>query len=296
MRTAFSTLFLSLALMAIGQTKPIEITLWPDGAPNSNGLKASDEVVGDQSFTMRVGEPILYVFPAENPTGPAVVMLPGGAYMGVAMAHEGTDMADWFSTQGITYAVLKYRMPCGNREVPMSDAEQAMRIMRDHAAEWGIDKNKVGVMGASAGGHLATTLATHYSSAETRPDFQLLYYPVVSMTDELTHEGSRTSLLGDNITDADKIKYSNELQVTSDTPKAFLMLSGDDDAVAPANSIRYYEALLKAGVKGSTIHVYPVGGHGWGFRDSFPYKNDWTNELRDWLEKEVIRTNLKNNG
>lgn len=292
MKSITSILFLVAALAINAQTNPIEIHLWPNGAPNTNGLKASDEVVGDRSFIMKVGEPVLYVFPAQNPTGPAVVMLPGGAYLGVAMAHEGTDMADWFNAQGITYAVLKYRMPCGNRDVPMSDAEEAMRIIRNHAEEWGVDKNKVGVMGASAGGHLATTLATHYSSNETRPDFQLLFYPVVSMMDAFTHGESRVALLGENFTSADIEKYSNELQVNKDTPKAFIMLSADDEAVVPANSIRYFEALLSAGVNGSSMHIYPIGGHGWGFRDSFIYKPDWTTELRDWLDKEVIKKKL----
>lgn len=289
MRCIISALFAFTMLAMNAQSKPIEINLWPDGSPNSNGLKASDEIVGDQSFIMKVGAPVLYVFSAQNPTGPAVVMLPGGAYLGVAMAHEGTDMADWFNAQGITYAVLKYRMPCGNRDVPMSDAEEAMRIMRKHATEWGIDKNKVGVMGASAGGHLATTLATHYSSDETRPDFQLLFYPVVSMMDEFTHNESRVSLLGENFTSVDIEKYSNELQVDKNTPKAFIMLSADDEAVVPANSIRYFESLIAAGVKGSSMHIYPIGGHGWGFRDSFIYKPDWTAELRDWLDKEVVK-------
>ena len=142
-------------------------------------------------------------------------------------------------------------------------------------------------MGASAGGHLATTLATHYSSDETRPDFQILFYPVVSMRDDITHHYSRELLMGKNPTSVEIDRLSNELQVNARTPKAFIMLSADDEAVPVANSLRYFQALTDAGVH-SAMHVYPSGGHGWGYRDSFPYKPVWTSELREWLRQEVI--------
>lgn len=283
-----STLILFLATIIMMKANPsaLELPLWPDGMPDSNGLSPEDES-GDPSFIMGISEPVLYVYPAQNPNGAGVVMLPGGGYIGVAMNHEGHDMADWFNSMGVTYAVLKYRMPNGHSEISLNDAEQAMRVMRTHAAEWGIDPENIGVMGASAGGHLATTLATHYSSEETRPAFQVLFYPVVSMQDELTHFGSREALLGKSYTQEDKDKYSNELQVTSSTPRAFIMVSADDDAVPVGNSLKYFQALTEKGVN-SSLHVYPVGGHGWGFRDSFPYKLDWTLELRDWLAREVF--------
>ncbi len=275
------------AIMLNAQQRPVEITLWPEGAPNSNGLDPTSES-GTSSFIMGISEPVLYVYPAANPNGSAVVMLPGGGYTGVAMEHEGSDIADWFNSMGITYAVLKYRMPNANSDVPLSDAEQAMRIMRAHSSEWALDPNSVGIMGASAGGHLATTLATHYSSAETRPDFQILFYPVVSMLDGITHSGSRSALLGDDFSDDQVENFSNELKVDSRTPKAFIMVSADDDAVPVANSLRYFQALTDAGVH-SSLHIYPIGGHGWGYRDSFAYKNDWTAELRDWLLREIIK-------
>lgn len=265
---------------------PIEIELWPDGAPNDNGLPVTAEAEAN-AFVTGVSQAVLYVFPAENPNGTAIVMLPGGAYLGVAIEHEGLDMADWFNTLGISYAVLKYRMPAGHREVPLSDAEEAMRIMRSKAAEWGIDPSSVGIMGASAGGHLAASLSTMYSSDETRPDFQILFYPVISMSDDITHYGSREALLGPDVTEADKRRYSTELNVNARTPRAFIMVSADDDAVPLANSLRYFDALTRSGVF-SSMHIYPSGGHGWGFRDSFKYKREWTAELEDWLSKEII--------
>ena len=287
MKRIITTAFMAFAMMLPTLAKaPIEIELWPDGAPNDNGLPVTAEAEAN-AFVTGVSKAVLYVFPAENPNGTAVVMLPGGAYLGVAIEHEGLDMADWFNTMGISYAVLKYRMPAGHREVPLSDAEQAMRIMRSKAVEWGIDPSSVGVMGASAGGHLAASLSTMYSSDETRPDFQILFYPVISMSDDITHYGSREALLGHDATDADKKRYSTELNVNARTPRAFIMVSADDEAVPLANSLRYFDALTQSGVF-SSMHIYPSGGHGWGFRDSFKYKREWTTELEDWLSKEII--------
>ncbi len=274
------------ALMLGAANPPVAVDLWPDGAPNDNGILADAEAESNQ-FVTSVSKPVIYVYPASEPNGTAIVMLPGGGYSGLAMYHEGTDMADWLNSMGITYAVLKYRMPNGHVDVPLSDAEQAMRIMRSHAAEWGVNPSSVGIMGASAGGHLATTLATHYTSDETRPDFQVLFYPVVSMRDDITHQYSRAMLMGENPTAEQIDGLSNELQVNARTPNAFIMLSADDDAVPVANSLRYFQALTDAGVL-SAMHVYPSGGHGWGYRDSFPYKSDWKSELQDWLRREVI--------
>lgn len=279
-----------LSLLAItalnGQSKMIEIDLWPDGAPNTNELTGSEGMAG--VCVNNVSHPVLYVYPAAKPNGTAIVMCPGGAYAGLAMAHEGTDMADWLNAQGITLAVLKYRMPNGHDDVPLADAEQAMRIMRTQGAEWGVNPNSVGIAGASAGGHLATTLATHYSGAETRPDFQVLFYPVVTTEKGVTHQGSVDNLCGKTPTDEQLRKFSNELQVTPDTPKAFIMVSADDRAVPVANSLRYFDALTRNGVI-SALHVYPTGGHGWGYYDSFPYKDLWKGELEEWLRREVIK-------
>ena len=292
MRKLFTLISLFTAFMMTANPPAVELKLWPDGAPNSNGLTPESES-GEPSFIMGISEPILYVYPASNPNGTAIIMLPGGAYIGVAMEHEGHDMADWFNTMGVTYAVLKYRMPNGHSDVSLSDAEQAVRLMSEHAGEWGINPQSIGIMGASAGGHLATTLATHYSSETTRPAFQVLFYPVVSMQDDITHFGSREALLGKSFTKADVDNFSNELHVNANTPKAFIMVSSDDNTVPLAHTLRYVQALTDAGVH-SAVHIYPVGGHGWGFHDSFPYKNNWTAELRDWLIREVFTPVTKN--
>ena len=225
-------------------------------------------------------EATLNIYPAKKPNGQAIVACPGGGYAGIATTHEGHDMAAWFNTQGITYAVLHYRMPYGKHEIPLSDAHQAIRYMRKNAEKWGI--KQLGIMGSSAGGHLASTAATHFD-AETRPDFQILFYPVVTMTD-YTHQGSKDNLLGKNPSEELVKLYSNELQVTEQTPPAFIMHSSNDDAVPVLNSINYYLALCKHGVW-SSMHLYPIGGHGWGYNESFPYKAQWKDELEKWLRE-----------
>lgn len=277
--------FLMSALFLTAQV-PIELPLWPHGAPNTNGLTGtSEDLEGGQ--VAYVPQPSLTVYRAPRPNGMAIIMCPGGGYARLALGHEGHDMADWFTTQGITYAVLKYRMPNGHSEIPLSDAEQAIRLIRQHAAEWGINPHRIGIMGASAGGHLAASLATLYSSNETKPDFQILFYPVISMKPGITHAGSRVNLLGTDPSEASESHYSLEKQVTDKTPQAFIMLSTDDDAVIPQNSIDYYMALHKHGVSAS-LHIYPTGGHGWGFRDNFPYKRQWTGELEKWLREGLV--------
>lgn len=284
MKTILVTALLIMTTSLCAQ-KPIELPLWPNGAPNSNELKG-DEQEMDNGRVSNIKNPDITVYRAEHPNGMAVIMCPGGGYARLAMNHEGHDMAPWFNTQGITYVVLKYRMPNGHKEVPFSDVEQAIRLVRQHAAEWNINPAKVGIMGASAGGHLASTLATHYTSKETRPDFQILLYPVITMDANFTHAGSRENLITKNPS-ADLIaKYSNELQVNAQTPQAFIALSSDDKAVLPQNSINYYLALLKHNVP-ATMHIYPTGGHGWGFRDNFTYKRQWTDELEKWLRDGV---------
>ena len=258
--------------------KPVELPLWPNGAPNNNELTNSGQNHNNE-WVSDVTTPTLTVYPASHPNGMAIIMCPGGGYGGLAMKHEGHDMAPWFNTQGITYAVLKYRMPNGHHEVPLSDAEQAIRMVREHAAEWGVNPQRVGIMGASAGGHLAASLATLYSSDKTRPDFQILFYPVISMQKGVTHGGSRKNLIGEN--------PSQELEVSPRTPQAFIMLSSDDDAVPPINGIGYFLALRDHKVPAS-LHAYPTGGHGWGFRDNFTYKRQWTEELEKWLREGLV--------
>ena len=264
--------------------QPVELPLWPDGAPNSSGLTGEEQETRPH-FVTNVTHPTLTVYHPEKPNGMAIIMCPGGGYRGLGMDGEGYDMAPWFCGQGITYMVLKYRMPNGHWEVPVSDAEQAIRMVRQHAKEWNVNPYKVGLMGASAGGHLTATLATHYNS-ETRPDFQILLYPVISMVPGITHGGSRKNLLGDNPTKELEDAYSLERRVSPRSPQAFIVLSADDGAVPPMNSIGYFLALNQQKVPVS-MHIYPIGGHGWGFRDNFTYKRQWTEELEKWLRDGV---------
>lgn len=280
MRKIILMSFLFITTMLSAQ-KPVELLLWPNGAPNSNGLTGTEEDLNGGRVA-NVVNPSITVYRAQKPNGMAIIMCPGGGYARLAMNHEGHDMASWFTTQGITYVVLKYRMPNGNYEVPLSDAEQAIRLVREHAAEWGINPQRVGIMGASAGGHLAASLASLYSSDKTRPDFQILFYPVISMQKGVTHGGSRQNLIGENPSQELEQKYSLERQVSPRSPQAFIMLSSDDGAVPPINGIGYFLALRDQKVPAS-LHVYPTGGHGWGFRDNFTYKRQWMGELEKWL-------------
>lgn len=282
MKTIFFSILLSVATMLSAQNT-FELPLWPAGAPNSNGLTGTEEDL-EGGRVANVIKPSITVYKADKPNGVAIIMCPGGGYARLAMNHEGHDMAPWLNAQGITYIVLKYRMPNGHYEVPLSDAEQAIRLVRQHAKEWNIRPDRIGIMGASAGGHLAASLATLYSSNETRPDFQILFYPVISMVPGVTHGGSRQNLLGNNPSQELEDKYTLEKQVNERTPQAFIMLSADDGAVPPANGIHYFEALLQHQVP-ATLHVYPTGGHGWGFRDAFTYKRQWTGELEKWLRE-----------
>ena len=275
----FALSFLCITNTLVAQKK-VEFNVWPDGAPNTNGLQPNeDEMKND--FPSKIVTPTLTVHVANKPNGKAILCCPGGGYSLVAMNLEGNDMAAWLNSQGYTLAVLKYRMPNGNDEVPLSDALQAMRIMRQHSEEWKI--SKIGIMGASAGGHLASTAATHYTE-DSRPDFQVLFYPVISMQADITHRGSRENLIGKNPSEELVNKYSNELHVNAQTPPAFILHSSDDGGVPVEHSIRYYQALVKNRVP-VALHCYPVGGHGWGYRDSFPYKHEWKGELEKWLRE-----------
>ena len=230
-----------------------------------------------------IEQPSLRVFlPApELATGRAVVACPGGGYSGLAVNHEGYDWAPYFNKQGIALIVLKYRMPKGDRTLPISDAEAAMKMVCDSADVWNLNPNDIGIMGSSAGGHLASTIATHAPEA-LRPNFQILFYPVITMDKSFTHMGSHDNLLGkDASADLEK-EFSNEKQVTKETPRAFIVYSDDDKVVPPANGVNYYLALNKKGVP-SVLHIYPTGGHGWGIREDFLYKSEMQNELTSWL-------------
>ena len=267
-KTILAAIFMALCLPAAAQQK-LEMNLWPQGAPNSNGDSADSAKVW------------VYLPDKKAATGRAVVICPGGGYQHLAMNHEGHDWAPFFNNMGIAAIVLKYRMPHGEHEVPVSDAEEALKLVRRNAAGWNIDPQDVGIMGSSAGGHLASTVATH-STGDAAPNFQILFYPVVTMMPDITHKGSHDNFLGEKPKKKQETEYSNDLQVSRVTPRAFIALSDDDATVLPANGVNYYIELYRHDVP-ATLHVYPSGGHGWGNRDSFKYHNEMQLELKAWL-------------
>ena len=255
---------------ASGDVKAIDVDLW-GGSPRVKSVEKGDKAR-------------LHVYlPADSiATGRAVVICPGGGYTHLAMDHEGYQWGAFFNNMGIAAIVLKYRMPHGKPEVPVSDAEEAIRLVRRNAEKWHINPNDVGIMGFSAGGHLASTIATH-SVKDAKPDFQILFYPVITMDPAFTHQGSHDNLLGKDAKKKTEDKYSSDMQVTRVTPRAFIALSDDDHAVVPANGVNYYVECYRHDVPAS-LHVYPSGGHGWGIRDSFKYHVEMELELRAWLQ------------
>lgn len=277
LKSIISMLLLACSASAFSQ-KGTTMELWPNGAPNTNGDDKDK------------AELTVYLPDAKKATGRAVVCCPGGGYTHLAMDHEGHQWASFFNNQGITLIVLKYRMPHGDRFVPISDAEEAMKTVRRNAAAWHINPSDVGIMGFSAGGHLASTIATH-STGDAAPNFQILFYPVITMDPGYTHKGSRDNFLGtfgEGKKDQKEMKkleadYSNDLQVNRTTSRAFLALSDDDKAVPAANGFNYYQQLYKHDVPAS-IHIYPTGGHGWGYRESFAFHYNVIFELKAWLE------------
>ncbi|MDR2138638.1 MAG: alpha/beta hydrolase [Tannerella sp.] len=262
------------------------IKLWAGNPPTDNEITAAENEDANHWIT-NVSSPELTVFLPEKGkgNGKAVVVCPGGGYAGLASHHEGTLVARWLAGQGIAAFILKYRMPNRHREVPLEDAQQAIRYVRSHAGEWQIQPDRIGIAGFSAGGHLASTASTHFSITDgvsSRPDFTLLFYPVITM-EIATHAGSRNNLLGDQPSPADLYTFSNEKQVNVNTPPAIILLSDDDRAVLPENSIRYYQALKANGIK-SALYIFPVGGHGWGWNEDFAYHRQVLELLAAWLE------------
>lgn len=224
----------------------------------------------------------IYRAEEENNNGKSVIIIPGGGYSYVAGSYEGSDWAPFYRNLGFTAAVLRYNLPGGNPEIPLNDGKAALQYLRDNAEELQIDSNLVGVMGFSAGGHLASTIATHLTGEEL-PAFQVLFYPVITMDSRYTHAGSRQNLLGDNPSQELVNLYSNELQVTSETPAAYLCWASDDSTVKPTNSLKYRTALSKAGVP-VTAKTFQSGGHGFGFNTSFAYHSQMLKSLTQWLQ------------
>lgn len=259
---------LAVSVSAMAQ-RAFDVNLWDAKTPNKNGLQ-------DTAYIK------VFLPDAKRATGRAVVICPGGGYARLAMDHEGTQWAPFFNNMGIATIVLHYRMPNGNAKVPISDAEEALRTVRRNAKNWHINASDIGIMGFSAGGHLASTIATQ-SKGDAKPNFQILFYPVITMMQGYTHQGSHDNLLGYNASKKDEQKFCSDLQVTRVTPRACLLLSDDDHAVLPINSVNYYAELYRHDVPAS-IYVYPTGGHGWGMNTSFAYHSEMLLNLKGWLE------------
>lgn len=232
------------------------------------------------------GESELTVFLPDHPTGRAIVDCPGGGYSHLAMGHEGTDWATYFNEKGVTYCVLKYRMPHGDRTRPLTDAYHALQTVRDSAAVWKVNPYDVGIMGFSAGGHLAASVSTHAPFA-ARPNFTILFYPVITMDEHAGHRGSVVGFLGEGRNDKDLVaQWSNERQVRRHlTPPALILLANDDKVVPPVtNAVAYYSAMRRQG-NDCAMMIYPDGGHGFGFNERYRYHHEMLRDLDVWLAR-----------
>ena len=280
------------------------IPLYPEGVKNSQPSDEKEKYdYNDILWISQIQNPTLEIYlpVKQSRNGKAVVICPGGGYYGLAYDWEGTEIAKWFNSKGIAAFVLKYRMPNSKsvevgRLAPLQDAQRAMRIVRSRATEWNINSDEIGVMGFSAGGHLASTLGTHYEfederffdastidTVSARPNFMVLMYPVITMNESFTHAGSRESLLGQHPTQNFVDFYSNELQVTDQTPPTFIVHSSDDDVVPVQNAISMYNALVKKNIF-TEMHIYPFGGHGYSLGLGQKQVNTWPDLLSKWLE------------
>lgn len=277
-------LFFTIIVQIYAQEK---ITLWENGAPNA---------LGSEDFDV----PTLIYYPVQNKQAhTAILICPGGGYSHLAMEHEGSQVAEYFNKIGISAFVLKYRVcnkkqNCYHYPVPLNDANRAIRYIKANAEKYNIDSTKIGIMGFSAGGHLASSVSTHILDGNpeatdklerysTRPDFMILVYPVISFTTPYTHNDSRKKFLGTKNTIEMRELFSNELQVTYKTPPTLLIHANDDKVVPPENSILFYTALRKAGVEASLI-IFPYGGHGFGMRQKNEYVDTWPEHCHKWLK------------
>jgi len=269
----------------------------PNSKPALNYKEKADTGTDGIIRISKVSIPDITIFPASNSStkNPAVIICPGGGYSILAYNLEGTDVAKIFNSWGVTAIVLKYRLPddaiMKDKSIgPLQDEQSALFYVRKNAKQLNIDPQKIGIMGFSAGGHLAATASTHFSKSyisnpeniSLRPDFSILAYPVISFNDSIGHMGSRENLIGRNPSKQLIQSFSNQLQVTGNTPSTFLVLASDDKTVKPQNSIDYYEALLKNHVP-VEMHIYENGGHGFGTK-----KDDWMQILKNWMHRNHL--------
>jgi acetyl esterase/lipase len=270
----------------------MKINLWPEGSiplsikNNIQEKSISTDIV--RIGKVQVPQIEVYLPNKKGATGQAVIICPGGGYSILAYDWEGTDIAKLFNAHGIAAFVLKYRLPdslssTAPDQVPLLDAKQAMRIVRSRADEWNINPDKIGIMDFSAGGHLASTLSTHFEET-TKPNFSILIYPVISMDKNIAHMGSRNNLIGKHPSDEMIKLYSNELQITPKTPPTFIVHATDDNGVPVENSLYYYQGLKKNGVP-AEMHIYPTGGHGFGLALGKGALASWPSLMIAWLKE-----------
>lgn len=262
------------------------IKLWNNKkAPHSNE-ETKDENRNKSGHFYNTSQTVLYLYKADKKkaTGQGVVICPGGGYSAVCIEREGFALAEYFQSIGVTAIVLKYRLPnYGHKEVPLEDAQEALRYMRKNGKKWKVDPAKVGIAGSSAGGHLAAYTST-FTQDEEKPAFTVLFYPVISGESCMTHQGTFDRLLGKHHAPYLREQYSLNNRVTPTTPPTILLLSNNDGTVPPISSVLYYKALKHYGVK-AAMHIYPEGGHGWVGRENFRYGRDWQHQLRRWMEQ-----------
>jgi acetyl esterase/lipase len=296
-------LFLFNASTINTNSQTLTLKLWPDGIPGSKNDPSYVENIittgGRVTRATNVVTPDLTVFLPDpsKASGAAVLICPGGGYGTLAFDHEGNAIAAWLNDNGIAGIILKYRLPSDrimtDKSIgPLQDAQEAMRVIRRNATVWKIDPKRVGVIGFSAGGHLASTISTHYAdkvydvkdNISARPDFSLLIYPVISMDTTITHRGSRNNLIGIDPTERNVLRFSNEKQITSDTPPAFLVHSSDDNAVPVMNSIGYYMGLQKKKIP-AELHIFQKGGHGYGLAPNGGTESSWPALCIKWMKQ-----------
>lgn len=296
-----------LLIINLSMAQQREIKIWEENVPNSIHTADYQEDYNEKEDRLsKVTNPTLTVFEPENPNGSSVIIFPGGGYQYLAINKEGYKVAKWFNTLDITAFVLKYRLPSDeimeNKSVgPLQDAQESVRYIRRHASKWNLDPNKIGILGYSAGGHLAVSLSTKYDErvylpqdeTSAKPNFALLIYPVVSMTDETTHQGSRNRLLGENPSDGLKQQFSAEKLVNTKTPATFLVHALDDNGVPAENSIDYFLKLRQHQVI-SEIHLYQNGGHGFGLGNKGT-SQFWTEQCENWLRQNQFINEVEHN-
>ncbi len=286
----------ALALLLLG-ARAEEIPLWPGEAPLENGLTGPEEPTPAGFRNVSVATLTPFLVPESKAPVAAVVVIPGGGYGSVCTLTEGTPIAEWLGKRGIAAFVLKYRLPNGHWEVPLMDARRAIRLVRARATDWNVDPAKIGVWGFSAGGHLASFVSTAgeteadlegtlIDAGSARPDFSILFYPVIAMEDGVGHSGSRRNLTG---SDAPAEKFSTDLRVSAGTPPAWLLHASDDTVVPVENSTRYLLALRRQGIAGEAM-IYEKGGHG---PRAFQTNASWESALEEWLRRrDVLRGEL----